>query len=183
MKWAEVGGAEKYKIEVAYDKAFTQITHGATVSGTSWTATKRASNTTHYWRVRVEEPSLGQWSEVWSWIIDTEDTGTYTFSVSSSNAAGVSITGSPSTYSGTTNYTKTGIASGTTLSLTAPATSGNYTFSSWSGCDSVSGTGNRICTVNMNNNRGVMAGYTQPTTGTLSFYSTSSDSYWEGHDF
>ncbi len=84
----------------------------------------------------------------------------YTLSVNSSPITGISITGSPSTYSGTTNYQKTGITSGTSLSLTAPATSGSYDFSIWSGCNSVGGTGNRTCNVTMNSNRTATANYT-----------------------
>ncbi|MBU1046031.1 hypothetical protein KJ616_02840, partial [Patescibacteria group bacterium] len=51
---------------------------------------------------------------------------TYTLTVNSSGTTGISITGNPSTYSGTTNYTKSSIVSGTSLTLTAPASSGSY---------------------------------------------------------
>ncbi|MBI2635297.1 MAG: hypothetical protein HYW79_02015 [Parcubacteria group bacterium] len=82
----------------------------------------------------------------------------YTLSVNSSGASSVAITGSPSTYGGTTNYTKT-VTDGTSLSLTAPATKGSADFSSWSGCNSVSGSGNRTCNVTMTANKTVTAGY------------------------
>ncbi|MEX2013757.1 MAG: CARDB domain-containing protein [Parcubacteria group bacterium] len=87
----------------------------------------------------------------------------YTLGVNSSGASSVSITGSPSTYSGTTNYTKT-VADGTSLSLTASTTSGSANFSSWSGCNSTSGTGNRTCNVTMSANKTVTVNYTTTTT-------------------
>lgn len=83
----------------------------------------------------------------------------HTLTVNSSGASGVAITGSPSTNSGTTNYTKT-IVEGTSLSLTAPVTAGLTDFSNWSGCNSVSGTGNRTCNVTMSGNQTVTATYT-----------------------
>lgn len=58
--------------------------------------------------------------------------GPWTLNVQSTPPTGVSITGTPSTYSGTTNYTKTGISDGTSLSLTAPATDPpGTTWSNW----------------------------------------------------
>ncbi len=71
---------------------------------------------------------------------------TYTLTVNSSGAAGVMIGASPSTYAGTTSYSKTGIAIGTSMTLTAPSSAGGVMFSNWDGCDSVSGP---ICTVTM----------------------------------
>jgi len=102
----------------------------------------------------------------------------YTLSVNSSPIAGISISGSPSTYSGTTNYQKTNISAGTSLSLTAPATYSSYSFSSWSGCNSVGGTGNRTCYLTMNSNKNVTANFTSaannpPTCNYLSASPTS----------
>ncbi|MFA6312016.1 MAG: fibronectin type III domain-containing protein [Sterolibacterium sp.] len=64
---------------------------------------------------------------------------TFTLNVNSSGASKVSISGSPGTYGGKTDYSVTKIASGTSLTLTAPETSGNFSFSGWSGCDSAAG--------------------------------------------
>jgi len=83
---------------------------------------------------------------------------TYTLNVKSSGASSVSITGSPSTYSGTTNYSKYSINSGTSITLTAPSTKGSYTFSSWSGTGCSSS--NRTITVSMTANRTCTANYT-----------------------
>ncbi len=81
---------------------------------------------------------------------------TYTLTVNSSGASNVAISASPLTYAGTTNYSKTGIADGTTITLTAPVTDGNTAFSSWGGCDSASGV---TCTVNMSASKSVTANY------------------------
>ncbi len=81
---------------------------------------------------------------------------TYTLTVNSSGATGVAIGASPTAYAGTTNYSKTGIASGTGITLTAPSTQGGATFSSWSGCNSASGV---TCSVTMNASKTVTANY------------------------
>ncbi len=59
---------------------------------------------------------------------------------------------------GTTAFTRT-YNSGTIVTLTAPATSGSNTFSSWSGCTSASTV---TCTVTLNANTTVTANYTVP---------------------
>ena len=82
---------------------------------------------------------------------------TYTLNVNSSGAAGVAIGASPATYAGSTNYSKTGIAAGTAITLTAPPAAGGATFDSWSGCDSTSLSVN--CTVTMNAAKSVTASY------------------------
>ncbi|NCA69873.1 MAG: hypothetical protein EOM91_07155, partial [Sphingobacteriia bacterium] len=94
-------------------------------------------------------------------------TPTYSLSVDSSGASTVAITANPSTYAGTTNYSKTGIPAGTTFTLTAPAAVGYTSFSAWSGCDSTSGTS---CTLTMTANRTVAVSYVTPS------YSLSVDS-------
>ncbi len=81
---------------------------------------------------------------------------TYNLTVNSSGASGIAISANPSTYAGTTNYTKNGIASGTSITLAAPSTSSGSTFSSWSGCTSTSGA---ICTVSMSSNKTLTAAY------------------------
>ncbi|MBV5277413.1 DUF1566 domain-containing protein, partial [bacterium] len=72
---------------------------------------------------------------------------TYTLTVNSSGAAGVAIISLPTTYAGTSNYSKSGIAAGTRIMLTAPTATGNSTFNRWSGCDVASGV---TCSVTMN---------------------------------
>ena len=79
--------------------------------------------------------------------------------VSSSPVTDILITADPSVYSSKTNYSRKGIASGTTISLTAPATSGSNNFLEWIDCDSVGGTGDRTCMVNMTADKSVRANY------------------------
>jgi hypothetical protein len=83
-------------------------------------------------------------------------TTSYTLNVNSSWAFAVAITASPTTYAGTTNYSKTAIPSGTSITLTAPATSGGKNFNNWTGCNSSS---TRTCTVSMTANKTVTANY------------------------
>jgi hypothetical protein len=85
---------------------------------------------------------------------------TYTLTVNSTNpASGVAIGVSPvdnnGSAAGSSSFTRT-YNSGTSVTLTAPATSGTNTFASWSGCSSTS---QLICTVNMNANTTVTANY------------------------
>ncbi|MBU0663448.1 MAG: S8 family serine peptidase [Proteobacteria bacterium] len=84
-------------------------------------------------------------------------TPSYTLNVNSSGASSVAITGNPVLYSGTTNYSESGIAPDTSITLTAPSTSGSATFNNWSGCDSTASTD---CTVSMTTNKTVSANYT-----------------------
>ena len=81
---------------------------------------------------------------------------TYTLSVQSTGTGSVPIVGSPTTYSGTTAYTATNIAPGTSLTLTAPKDHGHYTFAGWSGCDTVSA---RVCQITMNANKSATVAY------------------------
>jgi len=57
----------------------------------------------------------------------------YTLTVNSSGASGVSIGSSPAEYSGITNYSISEIEADTSITLTAPASSGSGNFSSWTG--------------------------------------------------
>lgn len=84
-----------------------------------------------------------------------------TLNVQSSPITNVNITG---TYPGTTNYSET-VNGDINATLTAPATSGTYNFSSWSGCNSTSA---RDCTVSVTGGgtKTVTANYTQ-SPGTL----------------
>src|ERR1035438_5849218 len=86
---------------------------------------------------------------------------TYLLTVNSTTpASGVAITVSPAdnnnTASGTTAFSLTYNA-GTSVTLTAPATSGTNTFSTWTGCTS---TATVKCTVTVNSSSTVTANYT-----------------------
>ncbi len=91
---------------------------------------------------------------------------TYTLTVDSTNpASGVAITVSPadvnSASNGTTSFTRT-YDSGASVTLTASATSGGNTFSSWTGCTTTSTV---TCMVTMSANTTVTANYATPTYG------------------
>jgi len=100
---------------------------------------------------------------------------TYTLTVNSTNpASGVTINYNNPLNNvivpGTTSFTVNESA-GTTLNLTAPATVGSNTFSSWSGCASTSTV---TCSVTLNANTTVTANYAvPPSTYTLTVNSTS----------
>lgn len=87
----------------------------------------------------------------------------FTLTVNSTTpASGVSITVSPadnnSQTSGSTSFTRT-YNSGTTVTLTAPTSSGSATFSSWTGCTSAS---TNVCTITIAANATVTANYAAP---------------------
>ncbi len=111
---------------------------------------------TFYWRVRAANADVGNSITGYQSFSTAAGTGTRTLSVSSRDASGVAISASPSGYSGTTNYSKTGIANGTSIVLNAPASAPNATFIGWSGCDSSAGI---ACTVTMNAAKNVTANY------------------------
>jgi hypothetical protein len=118
-------------------------------------------------------------------VVYTDDPEMYSLTVSSAGAASVPITGNPSTYGGTTNYTKANISHGTSITLTAPLVSGDEEFSHWTGCDSTDPV--NTCTVIMTSNKAVEANYTTPrytltvnSSGASSVPITSSQWWWEG---
>ena len=85
---------------------------------------------------------------------------TYTLTVNSTNpASGVAIAVTPAdannATSGSTSFSRTYPAS-TTVTLTAPATSGAYKFASWGGCATAVGA---VCTVPMTANTVITAAY------------------------
>lgn len=84
---------------------------------------------------------------------------TYSLTVKSSGLSGVTISSSPTTYEGKTIYSKSAIAEGTVITLTAPTSVGAATFTSWSGCDSNSGSS---CTVSMLGSKTIEANYHLP---------------------
>src|SRR6202789_695937 len=104
---------------------------------------------------------------------------TYMLTVDSTNpASGVAITVAPadnnSASNGTTSFTRT-YNSGSSVTLTAPSTSGGNTFSSWTGCTTASTV---TCTVSLTANTTVTANYAVPasTTYTLTVDSTNPSS-------
>jgi hypothetical protein len=92
----------------------------------------------------------------------------YTLTVNSANpATGIAIAASPADASGstggTTSFSLT-YAGGSTITLTAPAASGNFSFISWSGCTSATGT---VCSVTLNASAAVTASYNGPSIQTV----------------
>lgn len=81
---------------------------------------------------------------------------TYTLGVYSEGVSKVSIASSPSVYAGVTLYTRSGIPSGTSITLTAPATAGGSSFTGWTGCTSASGL---TCSVSMTSDKAVTVSY------------------------
>ena len=88
---------------------------------------------------------------------------TYTLTVNSTNpASGVAMTVAPADKNGSANgsasFTRT-YDSGTSVTITAPASAGSHTFSSWTGCTSAATV---TCKVTMNANTTISAAYNSP---------------------
>jgi hypothetical protein len=81
---------------------------------------------------------------------------TYTLTVNSTGASNVAISAAPTSYGGTTPYSKTGIAAGSNLTLTAPATASGTLFLGWLGC---SGAAGAFCPLTLNATTTVTASY------------------------
>src|ERR1035437_4433560 len=94
---------------------------------------------------------------------NTLSPATYVLTVNSTNPASgvvITVTFSPTALAvqGTTRFTETG-AAGAMFGLTAPATAGGNTFSSWTGCTSASTVN---CSVTLNADMTVTANYATP---------------------
>ena len=87
-------------------------------------------------------------------------TPTFNLSVNAVGASAVAVTAEPSTYGGTTAYTRAAIPMGTAMTLTAPAAVGYAEFSGWTGCDTSSG--NR-CSLTLTVDRTLTAHYLTPS--------------------
>lgn len=64
LTWSSVTGASSYDVQVPVKSNFSKLVKNASVTGTSYTATKLRSRTLYYWRVRAKSstaPSSG-WS-------------------------------------------------------------------------------------------------------------------------
>ncbi len=155
-----------------YDAGTSVTLTAPTTSGgnnfTSWTGCTSASTVTCTVAMSASATVTANYA--------TPPPTTYTLTVNSTNpASGVAITVSPvdvnSASNGATSFTRT-YDSGTSVTLTAPATSGGNTFSSWTGCTSASTV---TCTVAMSANTTVTANYATPppTTYTLTVDSTN----------
>ena len=77
FRWEPVAGATQYRLQVSGDIAFTSPVVNITTPNTAYTPTDAGvfSDRQWFWRVRVESPSVGDWSEIWSftkqWATDT----------------------------------------------------------------------------------------------------------------
>ena len=101
----------------------------------------------------------------------TSNTG-YTLSVQSTPPTGVSI-GSSTAHGGKTNYTKTGVAYGTSVNLQAPDTDpAGYTFSQWTVNGAAQPPGQKSVTFAMDGAVTAVARYTSNIGYTLSVHST-----------
>ena len=101
----------------------------------------------------------------------------YVLTVNSATpASGVAVSVTPadnnSAANGSTSFTRT-YNTGTTVTLTAPATAGGNVFSSWTGCTFVSGV---TCTVKLTANTTVSAAYAAPPAVVYYVSGTGSDS-------
>ena len=79
----------------------------------------------------------------------------YTLYVNSSSATAVPVSSSTG-HGGTTNYTRSGLVSGTSVTLTAPLTASGKTFTGWTGALTSS---NRTISLSMTGNKTVTANY------------------------
>lgn len=65
--WQPVAGAATYRIQFSQDIAFTTKVEVVTANPTHTpTDASKFGDGTWYWRVRVESPSAGDWSEIWT---------------------------------------------------------------------------------------------------------------------
>ena len=94
---------------------------------------------------------------------------TYVLTVKSSGASNVTMSGPQGGTTNPTSYTKSGLASGSTAQVTAPLTKGAYTFTSWSGCSSASGTLGSTCTRTISADRTVTANYIPSVNSSVSY--------------
>ncbi|CAK8721998.1 hypothetical protein GCAAIG_11630 [Candidatus Electronema halotolerans] len=92
-----------------------------------------------------------------AFIVQKSEAPAWTLAVNSSGADSVAISGNPSDFGGTTNYSKPNITDGNIITLTAPAAgSASTSFSLWDGCDTTD-VDARTCTVTMSADKTVTA--------------------------
>lgn len=81
-----------------------------------------------------------------------------TLFVKSQGASAVAVGAIPATFAGITDYLKTGVAAGTTITLTAPETASGMNYRGWSGCNTVNSAA-RSCNVTISADRTVIVHY------------------------
>jgi len=147
------GGTTNY-MRTVNDSTNVTLTAPMTAGGktfTGWTGSVSNSNRTISLSMNANKTVTANYSGV------TTPT-TYTLSVYSRGATGVPISSSTG-HGGTTNYAKT-VNEGTTVTLTAPATSGGTTFTNWAGSVTSS---SRTISLSMNAAKTVTANYEADT--------------------
>ena len=145
------GGTTNYQRTNLAANTNVSLTAPSSASGltfTSWTGCNSVSQTTCIVTMSASKTVTANYGGA-----------SYTLSVNSSGAAGVVISSSTG-HGGTTNYQRTGLAANTNVSLTAPSSAGGLTFTSWTGCNSVSQT---TCIVTMSASKTVTATFAVPT--------------------
>ena len=91
---------------------------------------------------------------------------TYMLTVNSTGVSNVAITAAPTSYAGSTPYSKTIFVNGTHLTLTAPASVGSTVFTGWNGCP---GSTDVFCSLTVNANTNVTAAYQALFTQAIAF--------------
>lgn len=75
FRWEPVSGATQYRLQISGDIAFTTQIVNITTPNTAYTPIDAIADGTWYWRVRVESPTVSDWSEIRSftkqWATDT----------------------------------------------------------------------------------------------------------------
>lgn len=139
ISWDSVEEATKYEVHEIYNCFFGNINWClsrrllGTVDHpqTFWSHIGLLINTTYRYRVRAVNPAgASSYSDRFSCVAAEVEQST--LKVKSSSVIGLWIS-SGSGHSGSTNYTKS-VTAGTSVSLAAPASSGDSVFCWWSGC-------------------------------------------------
>lgn len=156
----------RYKIEVLTASGSTVWENDMIPSNRTYavynedgTATPLVSGTQYYWQVSVRDQNANRSNGPKVYFTPTATPAKQLTVVSRNPASAVSIAVAPidknNRGSGSSPFTRF-YNTGTTVTLTAPATAGGNSFNNWSGCDSVSGT---LCTVRLSSDNTVSAIY------------------------
>jgi photosystem II stability/assembly factor-like uncharacterized protein len=78
LDWETLPGATAYRWQLNYETDFSSLPEGfeGTTQGSSVHLVDLSPTTTYYWRVRAIEPTLGPWSERWSFTTSLGQTVT-----------------------------------------------------------------------------------------------------------
>lgn len=156
----------RYKIEVLTASGTTVWENDMVPSNRTYsvynedgTATPLVSGTQYYWQVSVRDQNANRSNGPKVYFTPTATPAKQLTVVSRNPASAVSIAVSPNDKNNRSNgsspFTRF-YDTGTTVTLTAPATAGGNNFNNWSGCDSFSGT---LCTVKLSSDKTVSAIY------------------------